>query len=129
MKTLATTSFQLIALFFTLTTHAQLRSSGCNTPSIQLTEVNHEITINWTTVKEVNSSYFLIESSEDSVHFTTVARVSAAGSSIFPRTYQHVDIANGSSRYYRVTLLDMNRTRFCSTVVAIPVSDSAITSK
>lgn len=130
MKTFTTTFFLFFCLSFMLT--AQLRSTGNNIPSVEITRTDKDITISWTTLKEVNSSYFLVEGSADSIHFITLATITAAGTSSFAKTYQHTDISDNSSKFFRVTLLDMNRNRFSSAVVKVfqpATATDAISSK
>ena len=75
--------------------------------NLQLNVVNDndEISIEWTTASETNSSYFLIEASTDGKTFSPAARVKAAGYSLTRTNYNYVP--DGKALYYRVSLVNM----------------------
>jgi len=98
MKTL----LQLLSLLIFLTIgniHAQ--------SNLQLNVVNDndEISIEWTTASETNSSYFLIEASSDGKTYSPAARVKAAGYSLTRTNYSFVP--DSKALYYRVSLVNM----------------------
>lgn len=121
MKTLTTILATLVILLTTLSATAQTTCSKSNEVRIELTYEDGLLNINWSTQKEVNSSYFLVEKSNDSLHFSSVKMIPAAGNSNFVRNYQYTETeANTGQMYYRVTLVTMNGQQIAS--VAIPLS-------
>lgn len=129
MKNLTTTILLFTALMTSVSLRAQVKASRYNEPYPQVSGAGSETVIIWTTVKEVNSRYFLVETSADSLHFIPAKTVPAAGSSVFARTYREDDIVNDSAVYFRVTLVDMNGARFSSEVIRIPSHVNAVVSK
>ena len=72
----------------------------------------------WTLKKEVNTSFFIIERSEDGIVFSAVATVKAKGHSVLPTNYSFEWISNSPSANatYRVVLVGMDGVK---TVVGI----------
>jgi hypothetical protein len=65
--------------------------------------------ISWTTASEFNSKQFVVERSEDGVHYTLVAVVPAAGFSNQVISYSITDTSvNANSSYYRLIEVDNN---------------------
>ncbi len=65
--------------------------------------------ISWTTASEFNSKQFIVQRSEDGVHYTPVAVVLAAGFSNQARSYSITDTSvNANSSYYRLIEVDNN---------------------
>ena len=68
-----------------------------------------EVKINWSTASEFNSQAFLVQRSEDGIHFQTIATVPSAGNSAQLRTYSIVDTsAETTSNYYRLVEIDQD---------------------
>jgi hypothetical protein len=68
-----------------------------------------EVLLNWTTASEFNSQAFLVQRSEDGIHFQTIATVPSAGNSAQLRTYSIVDTsAETTSNYYRLVEIDQD---------------------
>ncbi|HRH56145.1 MAG TPA: T9SS type A sorting domain-containing protein, partial [Chitinophagales bacterium] len=65
------------------------------------------VQINWSTASEFNSKQFIIQRSEDGVHYVTVAVVPAAGFSNQPINYSITDTSvTANSNYYRLIEID-----------------------
>lgn len=75
-----------------------------------LLKINQEdgnISLKWTTTKEVNSSsYFVIESSTDGKNFAPLAQVKAAGYSLNNKSYTYQSEAHAA--FYRISLVAMD---------------------
>jgi hypothetical protein len=63
--------------------------------------------LTWTTVSEQNSDRFEIQRSENSVDWTTIEKVTAAGNSSDIRNYEYLDLKGGLS-FYRIRQVDMD---------------------
>ncbi len=65
--------------------------------------------ITWSTASEMNSKEFLVQRSEDGLHYTTVAVIPTSGFSNQPRNYSITDTSlNANSSYYRLIETDRN---------------------
>ena len=63
--------------------------------------------INWSTSQEINTSHFVLERSNDSRNFTTIATVAAAGNSSTVRSYIYTDNSPVTGiNYYRLQMVD-----------------------
>lgn len=119
MKTLTTTLSLLIALFCSFPVIAQSTGSKTNQVTVEVTHEDGEVVLNWNTVKEINSSYFLVEKSTDGIHFTQIKMIPAAGNSNFARNYTFTDSeANTGNVLYRVMLVTMNGQQMASASVS-----------
>lgn len=71
-----------------------------------------DVLCSWKTMQEQNSSHFIIERSDDAVHFNSVGRVTAAGNSILPNNYRFTDynvLSTGKEYlYYRLKMADID---------------------
>ena len=78
------------------------------------------VRLSWCTVTEINSHLFIIEKSTDNIHFTTIARINAAGNSI---TRLHYSIEDKSpvagSNYYRLKQVNRNGISGYSSIVHV----------
>lgn len=130
MKTLKSTLALLAAFAVTFNAVAQSNiTPRANNVSVEITLEDGHVQILWNTNKEVNSSYFLIEKSTDSIHFTAVKMVKAAGKSDFVRHYEYSETADVVANvFYRVTLVTMNGEQVAS-VPATAFSTENIASK
>lgn len=126
MKTLKSTLALLAAFALTFNSVAQTTiTPRANNVSIEINLEDGHVQILWNTNKEVNSSYFLIEKSTDSIHFTAVKMVKAAGKSDFVRHYEYSETADVATNvFYRVTLVTMNGEQMVS--VSIPSAMTTI---
>ena len=116
MKTLKSTFALLAAFVVTFNAVAQSNiTPRANNVSVEIIVEEGNVQILWNTNKEVNSSYFLIEKSTDSIHFTAVKMVKAAGKSDFARHYEYSETADVVTNvFYRVTLVTMNGEQIAS---------------
>jgi hypothetical protein len=88
--------------------------------------------LNWTTAAEVNNSHFVVQRSNDNVHFTPVTEVSSLasnGNSTRALTYSFVDDAakaNSANNtvYYRLVQVDMDGSEYTSASVAVNFTDA-----
>lgn len=113
-------AFFLFILLAHGTLLAQQRSFSINIPQLRVSENNEGTHVTWTTQREVNSSYFLIETSDDSLHFTTFKRIAASGSNLFCNRYEDVENTVLLAQFVRIVLVDMNGVSYYSTVARIP---------
>jgi lysophospholipase L1-like esterase len=79
-------------------------------PAFQLTSftVNQKkdsLQLTWTTAKEIKTKFFLVERSADSITWSQLSQVAAAGNSNVPVTYTFTDFTL-QPRYYRLNMLD-----------------------
>lgn len=65
-----------------------------------------QLSLQWSTAKETNSSYFLVETSKDGINFAPAAQVKAAGYSLNTRNYTYTPENTGL--IYRITLVGMD---------------------
>ncbi|MFA7380217.1 MAG: hypothetical protein WC150_07140 [Bacteroidia bacterium] len=121
MKTLKSTLALLAAFALTFNAVAQTNlSPRANNVSVEITIEDGTVQILWNTNKEVNSSYFLIEKSTDSIHFTAVKMIKAAGKSDFVRNYEYSETADVVTKvFYRVTLVTMNGEQIASVPASV----------
>ncbi len=72
---------------------------------------NHTVSLLWTTVSEVNASYFIVERSEDAIHFNTLATIKSAGTADVKQDYKTLDQEPYSGdTYYRLKQVDNDGT-------------------
>lgn len=90
MKTVITTLVLVIALVSSTTTKAQ--SVKINQINASIEKEESETMLKWSTSREVNTSYFIVEKSTDGINYTQIATVKASGNSVFPHNYQFADI-------------------------------------
>ena len=85
---------------------------------------NNNITLQWRTAYEQNSSYYNLQRSTDGINFTNIDRVSAAGNSNVPLAYSHTDLLpamfqNIPTVFYRLQAVDIDGLFAYSQVVAV----------
>ncbi|MCC6370996.1 MAG: hypothetical protein IT236_08335 [Bacteroidia bacterium] len=91
---------------------------------VALNNEDGTIILEWNTQKEVNSSYFVIESSENNQTFTTVSKVKGAGYSLNGKAYELEGL--NSNLYYRVTLVSMEGQRQSSLVISTNLNSKGL---
>lgn len=65
--------------------------------------------LNWATAAEINNSHFIIERSEDGVHFETIGTIAGAGNSNAVLEYSYTDLTYTSQvNYYRIRQVDFD---------------------
>ncbi len=78
--------------------------------------------VQWRTAREMNSSFFVIERSEDSLSFEEIHRVPAAGNSNTETNYNYTDVgvgAFGGTFFYRLRMVDIDSTQQFSPIVKV----------
>jgi hypothetical protein len=120
MKTLISTTALII--LFTCNALAQNTSAKCNQISVSTEQEDGSTYVTWESYKEVNSSYFLLEKSENGGEFKTIHSQLASGSTHSKKSYTYEDTSsNGGMAEYRVVTVFMDGGRMaCRT----PLSDS-----
>jgi Secretion system C-terminal sorting domain len=78
--------------------------------------INH---ITWQTESEVNSDYFVIEKSEDAIHWQNLTKVAAVGNSNKTNTYKTIDNQPYRLTYYRLLSGDKDGTKTFSKIISI----------
>jgi hypothetical protein len=78
------------------------------------------VKLNWQTLTETNTSYFIVERSADATVFTSVGTVNAAGNSAGSIAYNFTDNAPlAGTSFYRLKMVDIDQTFTYSRVVAV----------
>lgn len=95
--------------------------------SIEATlQPDHQVRIDWSTASELNNDYFVIERSQDFVHYEAIGTQSGTGNSQTLQHYQALDPTPLSGRsYYRLRQVDFDGTTAFSPVVEMWVDDQA----
>jgi hypothetical protein len=90
---------------------------------LQAKPTDHDVTISWKTLNEINTDHFTIEASVDGVNFTDVATLAAAGNSTDPKQYSYVhhNVPAGKM-YYRLKTVDKNGSGHYSEMLVVSVS-------
>ncbi len=111
MKTL-TSTIALIILTTGLTI-AQNATLKTNEIAINLEVEDGMTTVFWSSNREVNTSYFIIEKSVNGKAYTALGTRAAGGSTHQAETYSFEDVASDSAlAQYRVTLVCMDGSRY-----------------
>lgn len=72
-------------------------------------QFNNSVQLNWTTISEYNSDYFVVEKSDDGYNWNTIDKINSAGNSQGRLDYSVMDrFANESELYYRLIQVDFN---------------------
>lgn len=69
---------------------------------------NNSVKLKWQTGSEINSDYFEVQRSSDGIHFTTIGKVKAAGTSSILRNYTFTDAKPVYLNHYRLNQLDLD---------------------
>ncbi|MFM6925875.1 MAG: LamG-like jellyroll fold domain-containing protein [Ferruginibacter sp.] len=85
---------------------------------------NYRIKLQWQTQYEQNSKHYVVQRSTDGVHFTDIEKVSAAGNSAIPLTYNYTDLLpvmlqGVPTVFYRLQAVDIDGQSVNSQVVAV----------
>lgn len=71
---------------------------------------NHSAMLTWSTASETNNEKFVIERSEDGIHFEPIESVAGAGNSIQIKNYNFLDVnLKPQVYYYRIKQVDYNQ--------------------
>jgi Secretion system C-terminal sorting domain len=86
----------------------------------------NDIYVNWTTVKELNNDFYLIQRSSDGEHFNAIGKMDGAGTSGNEIAYQYKDqnVASGIY-YYRLKQVDFDGGYSYSKIVRIEIKSKA----
>ncbi|MDJ1469514.1 T9SS type A sorting domain-containing protein [Xanthocytophaga flava] len=82
--------------------------------------VEQQVNLNWQTASELNTSYFVVEKSQNGKTFEEVTQVTATGNSSGLQTYQSIDYKpyTGVS-YYRLKMVDQDGSYTYSKVIKV----------
>ncbi|MGX5817644.1 GDSL-type esterase/lipase family protein [Chitinophaga lutea] len=81
-------------------------------------KVEDKLKLNWRTTSETSTLRFLLERSADSLNWSSIADIPAAGRSTLPRDYTFTDPAiHSQAMYYRLNMEDSAHTHYFSSVV------------
>lgn len=78
----------------------------------------------WTTSTEVNNDYFIVEKSEDAIHWTELGRVKGAGNSNEQRNYNLVDPIPFKTTYYKLSQTDYDGKKMEFKTIAVERNDN-----
>ncbi|MFT3912158.1 MAG: T9SS type A sorting domain-containing protein [Ferruginibacter sp.] len=71
-----------------------------------------DVLCEWKTLQEQNSSHFIIERSNDAVHFNSIGKLAMAGNTVLPVDYHFTDenawLTGKDYLYYRLKMVDMD---------------------
>jgi len=72
--------------------------------------LNNSVLLNWSTLKETNTSHFVVEHSTDGKAYTAIGEVAAAGNSAIPLSYTftHANPLLNGVNFYRLRQLDLD---------------------
>ena len=82
--------------------------------------------LEWSTIAEVNNSYFSIERSDDGIVFYEVGDVSGTGFSSTTIEYSFIDDLPNGNHYYRIKQIDLDGQYEYSEVVFVPHQDTEV---
>lgn len=95
-----------------LTSTAMSQGNKENQPRILIDSTERELgTVSWSTIREVNTSYFILEMGSDEDHLVYITTKEAAGSSLSPRSYSCEDL-DIEDTMVRITLVTMEGERY-----------------
>jgi len=82
--------------------------------------INQTTQLNWTTVEELNNTYFTIERSNDMVSFKEIAKVISQGNSKSEKFYSLIDKQPEMGlNYYKLCQVDQDMTKTCFKPIAL----------
>ena len=91
--------------------------------SLSGTKTGNNIQLNWATPYEYNTGTFSVQRGTDSIHFTVLGKIIAAGNSIFQTNYSFLDTTavtrNNFTLYYRLLEVDKNKTQHYSDIISV----------
>ncbi len=89
----------------------------------------NEVVLQWQTLSEINNEYFIIERSEDGIHFLEVMKLPGAGTSATVQHYNWTDNNPVPGRaYYRLVQLAANGSKIYSPAVSTSCEQTAASS-
>jgi hypothetical protein len=88
---------------------------------------HHTVALNWVTLNEFNTDQFILEKSQDGIHFTSFGYVPAAGLSSEERQYAYVDGNPFSGiSFYRIKEMDIDGLVHYSHIAQVQWSQGAL---
>lgn len=89
------------------------------------TFVQNNVLLNWQTVQETNTSYFIIERSSNAKDFYSIGKITAAGNSVTIKNYSYTDKQPlNNINYYRLKMIDVDGTFTYSKIISVAVNSS-----
>ena len=74
-----------------------------------LTPQDNNVLVEWATAEEMNSSYYEIQRSENGTNWTTIANITAAGTTTLTHSYSYTDKnVTAKTIYYRICQVDID---------------------
>ena len=94
--------------------------------SFKATKTNESVNVAWETTSEANSDRFILETSRDGTHFTSLAEKKAAGYSSLPLRYSylHTDVDEGAN-YYRLKQVDQDGKIKYSKIIVVDIASTS----
>lgn len=93
--------------------------------SFGATKINSSVELKWITASEFNSSYFSVERSVDGIHFISIGKKTAAGTSNLENKYYFTDNSPSAAiNYYRLHEVDIDRSNHYSNTILIEGNDN-----
>lgn len=91
---------------------------------------NRQVILNWETLQESNTAYFVIEHATDNTPFTNIGTVPAAGNSheILTYIFKHTTPATNTNNYYRLRQVDVNARHSYSAIRTVQLNNENINS-
>ncbi len=87
-------------------------------------KINHAaIELTWRTSSEINNDFFIIERSDDGIHFESIGTVKGAGQSTTVQRYTHIDDSPKEGiNYYRLIQVDNDGVKTFHQVISVSFS-------
>ncbi len=87
---------------------------------------NRTVTLQWTTVSEINAAYFTVERSKNAIHFSSLTDVDAKGNTNTKESYSIFDLSPyDDDSYYRLKEMDRDGKITYSTIQKVHFDDAA----
>jgi hypothetical protein len=108
--------------------------TGPSPGALPLTLLNFTAALNgkaaqlqWTTATEINTKNFIVQRSNDAIHFQSIGSVNAAGNSTQITSYSFDDVgvftAGASKLYYRLQMVDKDGKFTYSNIATVQIAD------
>jgi len=86
-----------------------------------------EVKLSWSTLSEINTSYFVIKHSTDNTNFNPIAQLAAGGNSTSVKNYEYIHISpQPGNNYYRISVVTTNGQELIYGVVTATVTASSV---
>jgi hypothetical protein len=82
---------------------------------------NNDADLTWSTASETNNNFFVIERSDDAIHFNAIAQIQGAGNSNTMLTYNYTDknALSQAVNYYHLKQVDYDGKSTTSEIIAV----------